>query len=756
MAKESGKGLKPGIVLKGKTNKYIVQKELGSGSFGITYLALVSFFDDNMKDLAVKVTVKEFFMKEINDRDGTEVTGSSKGGIFHKYLEKFIMEGDKLSKMKSPRIVKVLESFRDNNTAYYVMQFLPGGSLNDIIALKGRIPERRALQYALQIAEGLEYMHSRNMLHLDMKPSNVMLDKDGNCVIIDFGLAKQFDSNGEPESSTTIGAGTRGYAPLEQAQYHASDSEGLPVTMDIYALGATLYKMLSGNVPPEASEILNEGFPRQELLSNGVSFKTVNFVEKLMAPQKKNRPQSIHILTSEILSLIHSLPEDKDTGKTGGDEDVEIVDVEETSVNPGKKEEKKQSGQTKQTDNTKPSSKTAVFRKIDRIVIKYVEKSDNPADASWFTLDAKADALAVRRKTPKTPHPIKKYYLYDKEKFDLFKKSLSQLDLQIGSSYAPRGQNGIGLKLYSGGNIVFDASTYAGDDPELIGDIMPLVKLAHKEAGIFSISAVSKNDKGKFNFKNLFINTPAWILYIILVVVLFIGYLAIDPWRGYLYDKASEWRNVVVLSSGDYIMTQGADGKDYIQYSPDRKKVMNVIFANPRTEYYNNMPLHDERAVAYVFDKDGNVDNLSFVEYDPFLMIKRGNNHIIYYKGEPVDSILASTVDFDQESPDLFEAQFIDKNYKYRYRVYKNDGTLFFPPGDYDVRVIGENLVVKEEPDGTKSFYDGEGNPVSSLNPVVLDYKYGYSMDWVWIILLCLLGCGALWLCLWYLKRNKD
>ncbi len=240
------KSLKEGVILNGKSHSYRIDKVLGSGTFGITYLADVLFHNNMTSNTSVKVAIKEFFMKDFNDRQGSSVTIGSKDGFFGKYLEKFIKEADKLSKIKSNGVVKVLEAFKANNTAYYVMQFLPGGSLNSLITDNGYLPEGVALQFSLQIATALEDLHSQKMLHLDLKPSNVMLTGDYKAVLIDFGLSKQYSDNGEPESSTTIGAGTKGYAPIEQANYR--DQGDFPVTMDIYAFGATIFKMVSAHI----------------------------------------------------------------------------------------------------------------------------------------------------------------------------------------------------------------------------------------------------------------------------------------------------------------------------------------------------------------------------------------------------------------------------------------------------------------------------------------------------------------------------
>ena len=127
-----------------------------------------------------------------------------------------------------------------------------------------------------------------------------MITKGGNAVLIDFGLSKQYDENGIPESSTSVGGGTPGYAPIEQATFHSSPD--LPVTMDVYALGATLFKMLTGIRPPEASAILNDGFPDMELKRHKVSSNTIQCIQKAMAPLRKNRYQNISSFIDNLMN----------------------------------------------------------------------------------------------------------------------------------------------------------------------------------------------------------------------------------------------------------------------------------------------------------------------------------------------------------------------------------------------------------------------------------------------------------------------
>ena len=294
--------LPKGTILKGIANQYTIDRALGQGSFGITYLAYTQVAGP-LGAINVKVAVKEFFMKEINMRDGSSVTGgsSTSDGIFDKYRQKFRREAQNLSHMEHPGIVKVIESFDANGTSYIVMEFLGGGSLDDYILRRGVLKEEVALRYIRDIGDALAYMHGHHMMHLDMKPSNVMLNDQGNPVLIDFGLSKHYDESGVPESSTTVGGGTPGYAPIEQASYH--DGEGFPVTMDVYALGATLFKMLTGGRPPEADKIINEGFPYDDF--RGVSQATVEVVAKAMAFRKADRYQTVQ-------QMLQALPETED------------------------------------------------------------------------------------------------------------------------------------------------------------------------------------------------------------------------------------------------------------------------------------------------------------------------------------------------------------------------------------------------------------------------------------------------------------
>lgn len=313
--------LEKGTILKGNSYSYEIVKTLGQGAFGITYLASVKMAGAlGTIDANIKVAIKEFFMKEINGREGMTVTSGSKDGLFEDYRRKFVREAKNLSKLRHPNIVNVLEAFEANNTCYYVMEYMDGGSLDELIAKRHGLSEEDTVKYSLQIASALAFMHSNKMLHLDLKPKNIMMN-NGNAVLIDFGLSKQYNGNGEPESSTTVGAGTPGYAPIEQANYQ--DGNGFPVTMDIYALGATMFKMLTGERPPIASDILNDGFPSQLLKEKSQELAAV--VEKAMQPMKKQRLQTVEEASALLCGK---------QGKVPPESKFENILEEETVIEP--------------------------------------------------------------------------------------------------------------------------------------------------------------------------------------------------------------------------------------------------------------------------------------------------------------------------------------------------------------------------------------------------------------------------------------
>ena len=221
---------------------YQIDRVLGQGGFGITYQGVDT-------RLNRPVALKEFF-PEGCWREGTSVISSGRWTLktYSDAKQKFLQEGQTLGQFNHPGIVRVFYYFEENNTAYMVMEYLQGRSLADLLKQRGgKLNESEALHYIQTICQGLEVLHQSQFLHRDLKPDNVMLTKDNRVVLIDFGAARDLN----PKSSQRFTAMfTPGYAPLEQ--YGQSLKFG--TFTDIYALGATLYHLLTGVVPPSAVE----------------------------------------------------------------------------------------------------------------------------------------------------------------------------------------------------------------------------------------------------------------------------------------------------------------------------------------------------------------------------------------------------------------------------------------------------------------------------------------------------------------------
>lgn len=299
--------LQPGTVIHGTHNDYRIERVLGQGSFGITYVANVRLKGRlGAIESAAMVAIKEFFLRDVSSRNGLRVFSVSDSTLCSDYRRDFLREAQNLSRLDNDHIVKVLETIEENDTVYYVMEYLSGGNLDQHILSHGKLSCREALDIALQIGEALRCMHAQHMLHLDLKPLNVMRGEDGHIVLIDFGLSKCFGADGQPESSTRIGQGTTGYAPIEQHSFKKAD--GFMPTLDIYALGATLFKMLTGCVPPEASVVLNEGLPVDELSSAGVPPAVIALVERAMQPLRRMRHQTVDEFVDEAQRLLASAP----------------------------------------------------------------------------------------------------------------------------------------------------------------------------------------------------------------------------------------------------------------------------------------------------------------------------------------------------------------------------------------------------------------------------------------------------------------
>lgn len=298
--------LQPGSLLQG--GKYQIVRILGQGGFGITYEATQVVLNRT-------VAIKEFFMKEHCDRDAqtshVSVPSSGSRDIVSRFRSKFLKEAQVIASCNHPNIVKILDVFEENGTAYYVMEYMPGGSLSDKIRSEGAL-RMSAIGYIRQIGSALDYLHSMNTLHLDVKPANILLDRSGNAVLIDFGISKHYDDAGGQTSTTPIGI-SKGFAPLEQ--YHQGDVSSFTPATDIYSLGATLFYLVTGQTPPEASQIYEDGIPQ---LGGSIPGNVRDSIVAAMQPRRKDRPQ-------RVTDFLRILDGSSVVGSSVGDESTLLV-----------------------------------------------------------------------------------------------------------------------------------------------------------------------------------------------------------------------------------------------------------------------------------------------------------------------------------------------------------------------------------------------------------------------------------------------
>ena len=286
--------LRVGTILRGI---YRIDSYLSSGGFGNTYVATNVEFDE-------RVAIKEFFMKGVSQRDENQTTvsvsNSDNTEQFGEQREKFKKEARRLRKLHNDHLVRVHDLFEENGTAYYVMDYVDGENLSERLKRTAKpMGEDEVWSLLPQVLDALSTVHGHGIWHLDLKPANIMVDKQGTVKLIDFGASKQLTAKGGITTSTAVSY-TNGFAPREQMEQNL-DKFG-PWT-DLYSLGATLYNLLSGKKPPLPTDIDDDISDDKHLalpMPENISGQMRQLVLWLMNTNRAQRPQSVQDVQNRI------------------------------------------------------------------------------------------------------------------------------------------------------------------------------------------------------------------------------------------------------------------------------------------------------------------------------------------------------------------------------------------------------------------------------------------------------------------------
>lgn len=291
--------LKIGTVLRNGRFSYTIEKVLGAGGFGITYKVstLVKVDGDSVK---MFFAVKEHFIREWCDRDndtGDVVVSPQMRSKLNESKRDFLSEARRLSQLRHSNIVRVYEQFEENDTAYYVMEYIEGENLRDFVATNGVMPHSFMIKFFAPLCEAVRTLHYNKMTHLDIKPANVMIRHQAkriSPVLIDFGLSKHYDDDGNATSAIRTQGCSEGYAPMEQ---YAGISKFSPQS-DIYALAASMLYCLTGQKPLRADAI-NDNVIKSSLPSSTPS-NIVSAIVHAMRHSRKQRTASVELLVYEL------------------------------------------------------------------------------------------------------------------------------------------------------------------------------------------------------------------------------------------------------------------------------------------------------------------------------------------------------------------------------------------------------------------------------------------------------------------------
>jgi serine/threonine protein kinase len=280
----------PGLPAGYELQEYRIEKVLGVGGFGLTYLAI----DTNLK---LRVALKEYLPGEIASRGSDQSITPNSSKTAEDFMwgkRRFLDESRTLASFRHPNIVRVMRFFEANGSAYMVMEYVEGDALPDWIKPRRPLAEKQIATLAGPLLDGLVVVHDAGYLHRDIKPSNIFVRYDGSPVLLDFGSARQ-------KSNELTAIVTPGYAPFEQ--YHTQGKQG--PWSDLYALAGVLYWMATGNRPLEApARVRQDTMPPAVTAAKGrCRPEFLAAIDWALAPHEEGRPKSVSEWSPALLNL---------------------------------------------------------------------------------------------------------------------------------------------------------------------------------------------------------------------------------------------------------------------------------------------------------------------------------------------------------------------------------------------------------------------------------------------------------------------
>lgn len=345
----------------GLIGRYVIQEVLGQGGFGITYLGIDKLYGN-------KVAIKEYYPQKIAMRkaqyeDVVTVTSIEEKNNYDKGKKRFLDEAQVMARFnKNEGIVKILDFFEANNTAYIVMEYLEGITLKQYLGKYGVLQFRNLIEMMLPLLEALIEIHSQGLIHRDISPDNIMVQHNSKLKLMDFGAARDYTESGNKSLTVIL---KPGYAPPEQYQTHGVQG---PWT-DIYALCATIYKCLTGITPPDAiARVMDDKFKEPDQLDGKLSPDIKKILWKGMNIFPEERYQDIVEFGEDVCDALFIPEENKKLdldNEKNIDEDLDSPDKDNESVLKDDKIE----GAVKKTSIPKKEKRKSPVKKVLVIIV---------------------------------------------------------------------------------------------------------------------------------------------------------------------------------------------------------------------------------------------------------------------------------------------------------------------------------------------------------------------------------------------------